>query len=160
MQRTCRPRWTGWAQATMVATWLTELYLDQINRALLEASHTPGPPAAAAPSPAAPGPPPTGNRIGSKPPATKIGMSAAQPTVAELERQLQVSSHPSIARSVIPERLSASGCGLPAVRLVSIRHVVSVFSERRCKFPLKVFAEEMLRLFCGGCVSFSAQQRK
>eukprot|EP00884_Botryococcus_braunii_P001644 jgi/Botrbrau1/11480/Bobra.0360s0007.1 len=39
------------AQATMVATWLTELYLDQINRALLEERHTEAPPGAATPTP-------------------------------------------------------------------------------------------------------------
>lgn len=30
------------AQATMVAAWLTELYLDSLNRALLEGDPTPG----------------------------------------------------------------------------------------------------------------------
>lgn len=46
-------------QATLVASWLTELYLDQINRALLDAG-------AQAPA-AAPGPPqPSAEQLGAQ----------------------------------------------------------------------------------------------
>ncbi len=81
----------------MVATWLTELYLDQINRALLESRHVSTPAAApasgggSAASPAASLA--SGGRSGGGRSPTKKGakvQNGAPPTVAELEKQLQV----------------------------------------------------------------------
>ena len=78
-------------QATMVATWLTELYLDQINRALLEEAPEQAPPPLPA-SPTSRGPPsPTAKRKAGEPDEEEEGEGASKesPVVTALTKRLR-----------------------------------------------------------------------